>query len=121
MSKLNQGDVVLKRQNGYFVAKMTVARVTATQAILNDGTRLKREHNGDYITEIGAYNWSRILYLFDSEQNRNDWEDQKKTKALKFLATSLSNHILTNAVSIGIERLERVQAIINEQTTNNND
>ena len=117
MNQLNEGDYVFYSRYGEYLTRCRVERVTRTQAILETGTKLKREFSGDWINEIGRQRWSSGIYRPDTEANRAEFQAALNRATAKKLADKIVAVISKSAAALGIERLERIQAIIEETTT----
>jgi hypothetical protein len=117
MNQLNEGDYVFMTKSGLYVARLRVERVTKTQAILTTGLKLKREYSGDWIEDLGRDRFSTSDYRPDTEAARAEFQAALNLEKAKKLADKIVAVISKSPAALGIERLERIQAIIDETTT----
>ena len=69
-NKILQVGQILLRQSSYNVwSEVKVVKITATQAVLNDGDRLKLDHKDGH-SRIRAKGYSQSSYYFDTREMR---------------------------------------------------
>jgi hypothetical protein len=75
--KLTLGQKIYKCHfNSYSL--LIIERVTKTQAILSDGTKLKIEYNPEWsLQEIGRNTWSHTLFHLPNEHHDSKYLQQK--------------------------------------------
>jgi len=76
------GDFAVLESYGRILRHIEVERVTPTQAILKDGTRLKRDKLRGQ-SEIGATQFSSDYYRYETQEIKERWALQEKRKAVK--------------------------------------
>ena len=82
--RLSIGDVVIRRNNiSNMQYMLKVVRVTKTQAILNDGCKLKIECGGFHIGEVGARLWDCTSYELATEKSINEYNIYARELKLK--------------------------------------
>jgi hypothetical protein len=69
---LNEGDEVACCYMGKLQSIAKVARVTATQALLTNGTRLKRTEGAGWLDEVGAEKWNHRAFYFATDEHRKE-------------------------------------------------
>ena len=82
--RLEVGDVVMRR-NSFTDAQamLKVVRVTKTQAILNDGCRLKIGCCGLHLDEVGANLWGCTSYELANEKSIDEYNIRDRELKLK--------------------------------------
>lgn len=87
---------------------LKVIKVTKTQVILSNGTRLKRVTNGTYFNEIGGGTWNRSSYKL---ANQNDIEEYNtfvyQNKIKRWFAEFSKN--------ANIEQIEKIYKMFNNK------
>ena len=81
---LKVGDVVIRHNNiSNIQVMLKVVRVTKTQAILNDGCKLKIEYYGLHLDEVGANLWNGSFYELATEKSINEYNIYARELKLK--------------------------------------
>ena len=81
---LKVGDNVIRRNNiSNMQVMLKVVRVTKTQAILNDGCKLKIEYGGLHLNEVGANLWKGSSYELANEKSINEYNIYVRELKLK--------------------------------------
>ena len=82
--RLEVGDFVIRRNTiSNTQAMLNVARVTKTQAILNDGYKLKIEYFEPYLDGVGASLWDCTSYELATEKSINEYNIYVRELKLK--------------------------------------
>ena len=99
---LKVGDYVIRRNsisNMQYMLK--VVRVTKTQAILNDGCKLKIEYYGLHLDVVGANLWDCTSYELATEKSINEYNIYARELKLK----NWFNNFCNNASISQIEKI----------------
>ena len=82
--RLAIGDVVIRHNNiSNMQVMLKVVRVTKTQAILNDGCKLKIEYYGLHLDKVGSNLWDCTSYELATEKSINEYNIYARELKLK--------------------------------------
>ena len=99
---LKVGDYVIRRNSISSMQYMLkVVRVTKTQAILDDGCKLKIEYYGLHLNEVGARLWDCTSYELATEKSINEYNIYARELKLK----NWFNNFCNNASVSQIEKI----------------
>lgn len=101
---LNEGDAVACFYMGKLQGIAKVERVTATQAILTNGNRLRRTEGAGCLDEIGAERWNHRAYYFATDEHRSELALRKARAKVMASIDSLRSAVATG----GMEYVEKV-------------
>lgn len=115
------GDVVHSFLQFHGWESFTVARITATTAILSDGTKLRQGRRGGE-SAIGSSGWNHTRYYPDTPEVRERMtKDKNKTYAIgyklaKFTErTGPSDDVIAKIVAIHKAAMVQINEILNEK------
>ena len=82
--RLEVGDNVIRRDGiSNMQVMLNVVRVTKTQAILNDGCKLKIEYYGLHLDKVGSNLWDCTSYELATEKSINEYNIYARELKLK--------------------------------------
>lgn len=94
------GDVYFRMINGKPVSKANVVRVTKTQLILSDNTRLRINGDSASSRPVGSDTWSRVYYQPYSDECERVYE---RLKAKGFLISTLTTDFINSLDEKGLK------------------
>lgn len=107
---LNVGDEVACYYAGNINKIVKVARITATQSILPDGTKLRRGLvNSEDLREVGADAWSQRSFGVATDNDRH----QLRLRVARQKVALALNQMVKAVESGSLEYVEAVAALIN--------
>ncbi len=105
--KLEVGNIIYCVSRYFYPKLLKVIRVTNTQAILDNGVRLKRVSHGISISEVGADSWHSSSYKLADEK---DIEEYKRITH----ENKMKRWLLDFSKDASIEQIEKIYEMFNK-------